>query len=79
MWRRSSTTRLIVEVLRILHVVVGVLSDPEHDTLMCAAGNNTRRVALWRRRAASSRSEFVIFNYGLVADTKSLMMSCGQG
>ena len=55
MWRRSSTTRLIVEVLRILHVVVGVLSDPEHDTLMCAAGNNTRRVALWRRRAARSR------------------------
>ena len=60
MRRRSETTGLIVKGSRVLQETVGVLSDPERGAAIRASGNATRRVVLWRMRAASSRSEFVI-------------------
>ena len=56
MWRRSTTTRLIVEASHMIHEMVVVLSDPEGSAVIRAAGNSYSRVALWRIRAASSRS-----------------------
>ena len=46
MWRRSATTRLIVEASRVLHKMVGVLSDLECVMDMRVSGNSTRRVAM---------------------------------
>ena len=60
MRRSSATTRLIVEVLRMLQETVGVLSDLERGAAMHASGAAVRRVALWKTRLESSRSQFVI-------------------
>ena len=54
----SATTGLIVESLRMLHKTVSVLSNPQCGTAMRAAGTSSMRVASWRTKAASSRSEF---------------------
>ena len=43
-----------------LQETVRVLSDPECGTAMHASGTASSRVASWRTRVASSRSEFVI-------------------
>ena len=60
MRRRSATTGLFVEASRVLQETVGVLSYLERGTSMRASGTDSRMVASWITRAASSRSEFVI-------------------
>ena len=45
MRRRSVTTGLISEALRVLHKTVGVLSNQEHDAAMHDVGTPARRVA----------------------------------
>ena len=76
MQRRSATPGLIFEALRVLHDTVGVLSDPERGAAMRAAGTAARRVALWRMRAVSSRSEFKTVSLRFVGKNSSEMM-CG--
>ena len=63
MRRRFTTTRLIVKALH------RELSDPERGAAMRASVNVTSGVALWRTRAARSRSEFVIFPLRIVNKT----------
>ena len=60
MWRRSATTRLIIEDSRILQETVGGLSEPECVASMRALGTALRRVVYCRTRAASSSFELVI-------------------
>ena len=60
MQRRSATNGIIFEALHVLQETVGVLSDPERGAVMHASVTASSRVALWRTRVASSRSEFVI-------------------
>ena len=79
MRRRSATTRLIVDALRVLREMVGVLSKPESGSDMRTAGTTTNIVALWRTRSARSRSELGSFPSGLAPNTKSSMMYSGQG
>ena len=79
MWRRSATTRLIVDASRMLHEMVGMLYEPEHGAAMRTDGTDAGRVASWRMRTATSRTEFVRFPSSLVVDTKSSMASSGQG
>ena len=55
MQRRSATTGFIVKALRVLHEMVGVLSDPERGTAMRVVGTAAMRVALWRTRTAIPR------------------------
>ena len=61
-----------------LHGKVGVLFDPERGTVMRTVGTATRRVALRRTGAASSRSELAILPSIFVDETKSEMMSGGN-
>ena len=79
MRRISAITRLIMEASRVLQETVGVLSGPERGTAMRALGTDLRRVTSCKTRAAGLRSELVIVPWGLVKDTKLLMMSRGQG
>ena len=79
MQRSSTTTGFIVKSSCVLHEMVGVLSDPEHGTAMCAVGTAARMVASWRTSMASSRPKFLILTSRFVNDTKSAMMSDGQG
>ena len=46
---------------------------------MHASGAAVRRVALWKTRLESSRSQFVIVPLRFFNKTKSVMMSGGQG
>ena len=70
---------LIVYASHVLYKKVGVLSELEHGTAMHASGTATIREALWRIRANISRSDFVICPFGLFANTKSSLLSVGQG
>ena len=79
MWRRSTTTGLIVEASHMLQETVGVLSDPERGVDMHASRTDTRRVTSWRTRAERSRSEFVIATFRFVDKNKYAMISGGQG
>ena len=79
MRRRSATNGLIVDASRMLYETVGVLSETERGTATHASGIAARRVALWRRREASPRLEFVILPPGLVSKTKSSIIYGGQG
>ena len=79
MQRRSATIRFIVEASHVLHKMVGVLSGLERGTAMRAVGTSIRRVASWRMRATSLRSEFVIVPLIFFDETKSEMMSSDQG
>ena len=45
MQRRSATTELIIEALRMLQETVGLLSDPERGAAMRASGTAYGRVA----------------------------------
>ena len=60
MRRRSATTRLIMEASRMPQETVGVLSEPERSAAMRALGNASRRVASYKTRVVSLRSELVI-------------------
>ena len=60
MWRRYTTTGLIVQAPHMLQETVGMLSEPEHDAAMRSLGTDSRRVASYKMRAESSRSELVI-------------------
>ena len=60
MRKRSATTVLIMEASRVLQEKVGVLSETERGAIMQALGTASRRVASYKMRAASSRSELVI-------------------
>ena len=62
-----------------LHEMVGVLSNPDRGAAMHAAGNSARIVSSWRTSAMRLRLEFVSCLSGLVANTKLVMMSGGQG
>ena len=77
--RRSATTGLITEALRVLQKTVGVLSEPERGAAMQALGIASRRVASCRTRAASLRFELVIAPCGLVDGTNFEVMSSVQG
>ena len=62
-----------------LQETVGVLSDPERGAASLASGTAASRVASWRKSAVSSRSKFVIVPSLFVEETRSAMMSAGQG
>ena len=79
MRRRSATTGLVAEASCVLHKMVVVLSGLECGAAMRAVGTSIRRVASWRMRATSSRSDFVIVPLRLFDETKSAMMSSSQG
>ena len=68
-----------MKALRVSHKTVGVLSDLECGAPMHASVTASRRVALWKMRVASSRSELVIWTLRLLAHTKSEMISISQG
>ena len=79
MQRRPAATGMIVETFHVLHDTVGVFSDPECDAAMCNVGTATRRVALWRTRAESSRSDFVIVPLRFLDKTNSVIIPVSQG
>ena len=54
-----------------------MLSDPEREAASLASGTAASRVASWRTRAASFRSELVIIPSLFVDKTKTEMMSSG--
>ena len=60
-----------------LQETVGVLSDPESRAAILALETASRRVASYKTRAVSSRSELVIVPWGLVKDTKLATISGG--
>ena len=62
-----------------LHNTVGMLTDPECGAAMCAVETATRRVALWRTRAESSRSDFVIVPLRFLDKTNSVIIPVSQG
>ena len=75
----SATTRLVVNASRMLQKTVGVLSNPERGAAIFASGYVSRRVALWRTRVASSRSDFSRFPSVFMYGISFLMMLVGQG
>ena len=77
--RRSATSGFIVEASFVLQEIVGVLSYPEQGAANLASGTALSRVASWRTRAESSRSELVIVPSLFVDETRLAMMSAGQG
>ena len=77
--RRSATHGFIVEAFFVLQEMVGVLFEPEQGTASLASGTDTSRVASWRTRAASSKSELVIAPSLFADETRLAMMSDGQG
>ena len=78
MRRSSATTRLIVKTVRVLHMTVDMLSEPDRGVAMRSAGTADRRVDLWRTREASSRLDFVRVPLRFVHDTNSMMMSSAK-
>ena len=79
MQRRSATTRLMTDASRVLQETVGVVSDPEWSATIFASGHKSRRVASWRTRAESLRSEFVRVTSGFLSNISAVMVSGGQG
>ena len=79
MWRRFITTRLIVDTSYVLHETTGVLSDPVCGAAMFMSGHTSRRIALWRTRAMSLRSELVNPPPELMSETNIAMMYGGKG
>ena len=77
--KRSATTGFIVEASSMLQETVGVLSDPEQGAASLVSGTATSRVASWRTSAASSKSKLVIVPSLFVEETRSEMISAGQG
>ena len=62
-----------------LQETVQVLSDPERGVASLASGTAGSMVASWRTSVASFRSELVIVPSLFVEETRSAMMSAGQG
>ena len=79
MRRRSTNNVLIVEASCVSHKKVSLLSDPDCGAPIRAVGTANIRMASWRMRVVSSRSEFVIVLSIFVDETKYVMMSGGQG
>ena len=77
MRREYKNNRLMVNASLMLQETVGVLSNPEHGAAIFASGNSSRRVALWRMRAASSRLEFGRVPSGFLSDISVAMMLIG--
>ena len=73
------TTGLIVKDSHVIHETADVLSDPERGPAMRAAGPAAGRVALWRTRPESLRSEFVRVPLMFIEKNNSAMMSSEQG
>ena len=63
-----------MEASFVLREAVGLLSEPECGAAIVVLGTALRRLASWRTRAASSRSELAIEPWGLVEDTKLVTM-----
>ena len=59
--------------------MVGMLSDPDRGAAIVATGHVSRRVASWRTKSASLRSEFVGVPSVFLSEISALMMSGGQG
>ena len=79
MRKRSATTKLVVDASLVLQETVGVLSDPNQGAAIVDSGHVSSRVASWRTRAASLRSEFLRVPSGFLSNISALMMSGGQG
>ena len=79
MRRRSETTGFMADASLVLQETVGVLSDPDRGAAIVAYGHVSSRVASWRTRAASSRSEVVRVPSGFLSKISTLMISGGQG
>ena len=77
MRRRSTTTRLMVGASLVLQETLGVLSDTDQGTDIGASGHISSRVASWKTRATSSRSEFVRVPSGFLSEISALMMPGG--
>ena len=73
MQRIYAITGLNLDASRVICKIVGA----EQGVAMRASGIAARKVALWRNRAASSRSELVILIPRLVYKTKLEMISGG--
>ena len=74
-----TTTGLMVEASHVIQKMMGVLSDPEWGSAMLNLGSYASRVALWRMRTESSRSELVSVPTGLVSKTKESVLSDVKG
>ena len=68
----------MVDASRVLQEMVGMLSDPKWGEAIVASGHVSRRVASWRMRAASSRSEFFRVPSGFLSEISAVMMLGGQ-
>ena len=79
MRREYKNNRLMVNASLMLQETVGVLSDPDRGAVIVASGHVSSRVASWRTRAASLRSEFVRVPSVFLSKISALMMSGGQG
>ena len=75
---RLATTGFMVEASLKVQLIVGVLSLPERGARQWEDLQTVGKVASWRTRAASSRSEFVIHPFGLVILTRSDLISSGH-
>ena len=69
----------MVDASQVLQETVGILSNPEQGAAIFASGHVSRRVALWRTRAASLRLEFVRVLSGFLSKISALMMLGDQG
>ena len=76
MRRRPETTGLVVDASLVLQETVGMLSDPDQGVDIFFSGHISSRVASWRTRAASSRSEFVRVPSGFLSEISALIL-CG--
>ena len=79
MQRWSTATGLMVDASQVLQETVGVLSNPGRGAAIVASGHVSRRVALWRTRAASLKSEFVRVLCRFLSAISDATMSGGQG
>ena len=75
---RLATTGFMVEASLKVQLTVGVLSLPERGARHSEDSQTAGKVASWRTRAASSRSEFVIRPFGLATLTRSDLISSGH-
>ena len=75
----SATTRFIVEASFVLQETVRFLSNPKKGAASLASGTAASWVASWGTSAAGSRSELVINFSMFEEETRSAVMSSGQG
>ena len=59
--------------------MVGLLFDPKRGATVFVSGLVSRRVASWRKKVESSRSEFFRVPSGFLSEISAVMMMCSQG